>query len=288
MLNLNFVCVACGRCCNGSFAATVDEALELGAKVPLALSIIHTNGPLKNPSPAQGKAERRYILRYTTPKGTCWVQPGIASLNSHEDPCAFLSPEKLCRLEGADKPLRCRTMPIHRGTDPAKGLVGDLTGVCPPEVHRGPALVRSGRVVDPDYAAAATAELAAMERDLPVVAKAVLYAARVFDATRAQIEDSKVSDLWAVTPAFLALSACAQGRWTLEQGAAFCDAQAQLLDRAKLRFLGSHSAFSRRVSEFAAASRTVGRDLSGGGGFAMEDWMAFEGVVQQQQAMRTN
>jgi hypothetical protein len=274
---LNFTCTVCGRCCHGSFAVRVDEALRLATTVPLTLGIAFTAGPSKNPSPPQAQAERRYIIRYITGGNrVIWLFTTISTLNHPDQRCAFLKEDNLCGLHGEQKPLRCRTMPLFPGTDPTKGVMETTTQKCPPEALSGPPLVRSGRVVNPNYAALAHAELAAMERDLETVGKAILFASTVLPDVQAIIDNPRLqSDLFAVSPAFLALAACGQGLWTYAQGAAFCEVQTELLDDAGSGMFKDDPVLSPRIKGFAETARVIGRDLRQGGGLAMQDWKKF-------------
>jgi len=169
-------------------------------------------------------------------------------------------------------------MPLPGGIDPKAGVMADTTQKCPPEALNGPPVIRSGRVVDADYAAAASAELAGMERDLSVVGGALLYAAWALPEVRVLIDDPKRrSDIFAVSPAFLALSACGRGRWSLEEGANFCRAQVPLLEHASLIMSDKGDPeLGSRIVGFASAAKVVERDLRAGGGYAMQSWKEFE------------
>lgn len=281
MLSLDFACTACGRCCHGSFSATLDEALRLAGEAPLAIGLMHTNGPARNPSAAQARAERRWVIQCVTGDNrTVHIAPTIGTLRLADRPCVFLTPERLCRLEGDGKPLRCRAMPLPRGTEPGKGVYAATTEKCPPEVHDGPPLLRSGRVVDPGYARAAGAELDALAADLKILAPALLYAARVFAELGELVEGpQRRSDLFAASPAFAALAAYGLGRWPLDAAAGFCEAQAAQLARAAAELGATDPGFARRVGDFASAARVVGRDLRAGGGYSLENWRGFMAEV---------
>lgn len=277
MLSLNFACTACGRCCHGSFSTSLDEALRLAGEIPLAIGLAHTQGPARNPSAAQAQAERRYVVRYVTEdRRTVYIAPTLGSLQSHDRPCTFLTPERLCRLEGNGKPLRCRAMPLLRGTEPSKGVYLATTSKCPPEVYAGPPLLRTGRVVDPEYARAAKIELDTLATDLKVLAPALLFAAYVFAEVGKLVEEKqRNSEIFAASPAFVALAAYGLGRWPLNDAAGFCEAQAEQLTQAAAEFGAVDPGFARRIRDFATVALVMGRDLRGGGGYSLKNWQEF-------------
>jgi hypothetical protein len=115
-----------------------------------------------------------------------------------------------------------------------------------------------------------------MATDMAVLAPALFFAAHVFDEVDELAEDPRLrSDLFAASPAFVALAAYGRGRWSLDAAVRFCEAQWEQLDRAAAEFGAIDPGFAHRVRGFASAALVVERDLRVGGGYSLENSQNF-------------
>lgn len=139
MVEQNFACTACGRCCSGSLPINVAEALKRADTFPLAMSLT----PVM-PSARGHKIVGRIGATVTlSKKQTVSLVVTPLSFVPSSLPCPELSDAGLCRIHD-DKPLRCRTMPFYPYKDedaqadmlvPRPGWLCD-TGAEAPTVYR--------------------------------------------------------------------------------------------------------------------------------------------------------
>lgn len=139
MVERNFACTACGRCCTGSLPINVAEALQRADTFPLAMSIT----PMKPSARGHGIVGRIGASVTLSKRQTISLVVTPMSFVPNTLPCPQLSDEGLCGIHD-DKPLRCRTMPFYPYKDeeaqadllvPRAGWLCD-TGSDAPTVYR--------------------------------------------------------------------------------------------------------------------------------------------------------
>lgn len=112
MSERHFACTACGLCCTGLVPLTVQEAIDMADRFPLAMMIT----PVKPGTRGQAVLEKIGASVVLPPKKRMQLLVSPVSFVPSFMSCPQLTPENLCGIH-ATKPIRCRTMPFYAYKD---------------------------------------------------------------------------------------------------------------------------------------------------------------------------
>ncbi|MBF0373371.1 MAG: YkgJ family cysteine cluster protein [Alphaproteobacteria bacterium] len=169
MTERHFLCTACGKCCNGWLPLTLADALAHAARFPLAMvwTPVRRGARAFNVTAELGVTVGRKIAVQIAPMS---YLPRAAS-------CPALEADGRCGIH-ADKPLRCRAMPLYpyRDESDQRSMLIPRPGWACDVSPSAPVVWRDGKVVDREHFDAERKQLRAEAPTLRAYAEGLMAA----------------------------------------------------------------------------------------------------------------